>query len=698
MTMKSVDLPHLRSVVLAGHAGAGKTTLAEQLLFRAGAITRLGRVDDGTAHLDFEPEEQKRRASLSLAVGTFEADGTRTSLVDTPGYPDFIADVIEGFAATDGVLFVMDASTGVEAGLEHAVALGRSTGTAACFFINKCDRENADPSAALDTLRSTFGNKIAPIHLAIGAAETFEGYVDLVHRKAWKLEGGKEVEIAIPDALAGEVARRRDQLLEAAAEADDDVLTKYLEGEEISDPELEACLRKGVKDSVLAPVLVGSATKGMGLRALLDAIVRYLPSPADEAPVKATDKPGATVEVPADESGPLLARVFKTTADPFVGRLTYMRVLSGTLRSQAHVWNSTRSEDERIGQLLLLHGKEQEPIGELKAGEIGAVAKLSVTETGDTISVREKPLTLPPLEFPAPSLTVAIEPQSKGDLDKMGPALSRMLEEEPTVRLERSTTGEQVLVTMGEAHTAVIIERLKRKFGAAIATHTPRVPYKETIRGKTQVHGRYKKQTGGHGMFGDVWLELEPNPDGGVEFAERIVGGSVPKGFFAGVEKGIREAAEGGVLAGYPLSDFRATLYDGSFHAVDSNEMAFKIAASMALKDGVQHAKPALLEPIMAVEIRVPETYMGEVNRDLNGRRGRVLGMDTAGDMQVISAHVPLAEMSNYATELRSLAQGRGSFTMSLDHYDDVPGHIAEKVIESHRKEIESAGGHVPGH
>ena len=698
MTMKSVDLPHLRSVVLAGHAGSGKTTLAEQLLFRAGAITRLGRVDDGTAHLDFEPEEQKRRTSLSLAVGTFESDGTRTSLVDTPGYPDFIADVIEGFAATDGVLFVMDASTGVEAGLEHAVALGRSTGTAACFFINKSDRENANPSAALDALRSTFGNKIAPIHLAIGAAETFEGYVDLVHRKAWRLEDGKEVEIPIPDALADEVARRRDQLLEAAAEADDDVLTKYLEGEEISDPELEACLRKGVKDSVLAPVLVGSATKGMGLRALLDAIVRYLPSPADEAPVKATDKSGDTIEVPADESGPLLARVFKTTADPFVGRLTYLRVLSGTLRSQAHVWNSTRGEDERIGQLLLLHGKEQEPIGELKAGEIGAVAKLSVTETGDTISVREKPLTLPPLEFPAPSLTVAIEPQSKGDLDKMGPALARMLEEEPTVRLERSTTGEQVLRTMGEAHIAVIIERLKRKFGTAIATHTPRVPYKETIRGKTQVHGRYKKQTGGHGMFGDVWLELEPNPDGGVEFAERIVGGSVPKGFFAGVEKGVREAAEGGVLAGYPLSDFRATLYDGSFHPVDSNEMAFKIAASMALKDGVQHAKPALLEPIMAVEIRVPEAYMGEVNRDLNGRRGRVLGMDTAGDMQVISAHVPLAEMSNYATELRSLAQGRGSFTMTLDHYDDVPGHIAEKVIESHRKEIEAAGGHVAGH
>ncbi len=698
MTMKNVDLPHLRSVVLAGHAGSGKTTLAEQLLFRAGAISRLGRVDDGTAHLDFEPEEQKRKASLSLAVGTFEADGTRISLVDTPGYPDFIADVIEGFAAADGALFVMDASGGVEAGLEHAVALGRSTGTAACFFINKCDRENANPTVALDALRATFGDKIAPLQLAIGAADTFEGYVDLVHRKAWRSEGGKEVEIPIPEALAAEVAKRRDQLLEAAAEADDDVLTKYLEGEEISDPELEACLRKGVKDSILAPVLVGSATRGIGLRALLDAFVRYLPSPADEAPVATTDKAGLTVAVSADESGPLLARVFKTTADPFVGRLTYLRVLSGTLHSQAHVWNATHGEDERIGQLLLLHGKEQEAIGELKAGEIGAVAKLSVTETGDTLGLRDKPLTLPPLAFPAPSLVLAIEPQSKGDLDKMGPALARMLEEEPTVRLERSATGEQTLRTMGEAQTAVIIERLKRKFGAAIVTHSPRVPYKETIRGKTQVHGRYKKQTGGHGMFGDVWLELEPNPDGGVEFAERIVGGAVPKGFFAGVEKGIREAAEGGVLAGYPLSDFRATLYDGSFHAVDSNEMAFKIAASMALKDGVQHAKPALLEPIMAVEIRVPEPYMGEVNRDLNGRRGRVLGMDTDGSIQVISAHVPLAEMGSYAIELRSLAQGRGSFTMTMDHYDDVPGHIAEKVIETHRKEIEAAGGHVAGH
>src|SRR6476659_3976699 len=343
MTMKSVDLPHLRSVVLAGHAGSGKTTLAEQLLFNAGAIPRLGRVDDGSAHLDFEPEEQKRRASLSLAVGTFETDGTRISLLDTPGYPDFVADVIEGFAAADGAIFVMDASGSVEAGLEQAVALGRSTGTAACFFINKSDRENADPTAALDALRSAFGEKIAPLQLAIGSAESFTGYVDLVHRTAYSWEGSKETEIPIPPELEGEVARRRDQLLEAAAEADDDVLTKYLEGEEVSDPELEACLRKGVKDSVLAPVLVGSATRGIGLRGLLDAIVRYLPSPADEGPVTAHEpKSNDPVEVAPDPSGPLLVRVFKTAADPFVGRLTYLRVLSGTLHSQAQVFNATK--------------------------------------------------------------------------------------------------------------------------------------------------------------------------------------------------------------------------------------------------------------------------------------------------------------------------------------------------------------------
>jgi elongation factor G len=690
MTTRNIDLPHLRSVVLAGHAGAGKTTLGEQLLHRAGAVTRLGKVDDGTSHLDFEPEEQKRRESLSLAVATFESDGTRVTLLDTPGYLDFVAEVISGFEAADGAILVTDATGGVEAGLEQAVALARGTNTAACFFINKCDKENADPTRTLDALRAAFGNKIAPLHLAIGAAHDFTGYVDLVHRKAYTWQGGKEVETEIPAGMADEVARRRDQLLEAAAEADDDVLTKYLEGEEISDPELESCLRRGVKDSILAPVLVGSSATGIGLQALLDAIVRYLPSPADEGPAKAIDKGGATVEVAPDPNGPLLARVFKTAADPFVGRLTYVRVLSGTLHSQGHAWNAGRGAEERLGQLLLLHGKEQEPTAELKAGEIGAVAKLTVTATGDALSAKEKPFTLPPLSFPEPTLIMAIEPQTKTDLDKMGPALQRMLEEEPSARVERSEAGEQILRTLGDAQAAVIIERLKRKFGAAILTHTPRVPYRESIRGKANAHGRYKKQTGGHGMFGDVWIEIEPNPGGGVEFAERVVGGSVPRNFFPGVEKGVRETAAEGVLAGYPLSDFKATLYDGSFHTVDSNELSFKIAASMALKDGVLAAKPVLLEPIMNVEIRVPEAYMGDVNRDLNGRRGRVLGMDSSNGMQVINAQVPQSELFTYATDLKSMTGGRGTFSATLDRYDEMPAHLAEKVIESHRKDREA--------
>jgi elongation factor G len=692
MTTKSVDPALLRSVVLAGHAGAGKTTLAEHLLFKTGAVTRLGKVDDGTAALDFEPEEQKRRESLSAAVATFDDEGTIVTLVDTPGYPDFVAEVISGMAACDGALLVVDASGGVEAGLETAVAQARAWGRAACFFINKSDRENADPTAVLDALRAAFGTKIAPLQLAIGAAESFSGYVDLVHRKAWHWDGKHEVEIPIPAELAGEVARRREQLLEAAAEADDEVLAKYLEGDEISDPELEACLRKGVKESVLAPVLVGSATRGIGLRGLLDTFIRYLPSPADEPPTVAREpKSSDEVGLTPDPAGPLLVRVFKTAADPYVGRLTYLRVYSGTLRGQGHAWNANRAEDERIGQLLLLHGKDQEPVGELKAGQIGAVAKLTVTETGDTLTTKEKPLVLPEIVFPEPTLSVAIEPQTKADLDKMGAALQRMLEEEPSARVERSPTGEQLLVALGEAHIAVIAERLKRKFGAAIVTRTPRVPYRETIRARTQVEGKYKKQTGGHGMFGHVWLELEPNPGGGIVFAERVVGGAVPKGYFPGVEKGVREAAAEGVLAGYPLNDFKATLYDGSFHTVDSNELSFKIAASMALKKGVMDCKPALLEPIMAITVTVPEQYMGDVNRDLNTRRGRVLGMDSLGNgTQVVSAHVPQAELFTYATELRSLTHGRGTFRAELDHYEEVPAHVAEKVIEQHRKEVEA--------
>jgi elongation factor G len=685
------EISRLRNVVLAGHAGSGKTTLAEHLLAESGAISRIGRVDDGTASLDFEPEEQKRKLSLSLAAITFRHGDTSITLMDTPGYADFVGEVVSGITAADAALLAMDASGGVEAGLEKAIELARATRTAAIFVVTKCDRENADPMSAVDALRAAFGNKIAPLQLAIGAADSFAGYVDLVHRRAWSYEGGSRTEVPVPAELEDEVARRRDQLLEAAAEADDDVLTKYLEGEEVSDEEIEACLHKGVRESVLAPVMLTAAHRGIGVEGLLDGIARYLPSPAEQPPVTAIDAEGAAVEVAPDPDGPLVAQVFKTTADPFVGRLTYYRVWSGRIRSHDHVWNAEREEEERIGQVLRLKGKDTEPTDELAAGQIGAVAKLVHTVTGDTLSQRDRPLRLPRLEFPEPTLPVAVEPASKADLDKMSTALARLVEEDPTMRVERNAeTGEQLLWGQGENHIAVAAERLKRKFGTSIVTHVPRVPYRETIRGRTQVEGRHKKQTGGRGQFGHVWLEIEPNPGGGVEFTERIVGGVVPRQYFPGVEKGVRDVAEKGPLGGFPVVDFKATLYDGSFHTVDSDELSFRLAGSLATRRGLAEAGAVLLEPIMDVEVRVPEAYMGDVNRDLNTRRGRVLGMDSADGQQVVRAHVPQAELFTYATELRSLTGGRGTFRATLDHYEEVPSHVAQRIIEAHREDSAS--------
>ena len=695
--MKNVEAHRLRNVVLAGHAGSGKTTLAEHLLHGAGAIGRVGRVDDGTASLDFEPEEQKRHLSLALAVAALEHAEHRVTLIDTPGYADFIGEVIQGFAAADAALIAMDASGEVEAGTEKAVQLGRSTGAAALFVLTRCERENADPGAALDRLRASFGHKIAPLQVAIGAADSFRGYVDLVHRVAYTWQGDRVSEGAVPADLEDEVARRREQLIEAASEASDEIMTKYLEGEEITDAELETCVRDAVRQSVIAPVVVTSAAREIGVRGLLDTIVAYLPSPVERGAVAALDGAGKPVEVAPDPSAPLLLHVFRTTADPFVGRLTFFRVHAGTIRSHDHVWNPARGEEERIGQVLMLHGKDQEAVGELRAGEIGAVAKLTATLTGDTLTARERPLTMPALTFPAPTLPVAIEPQTKADMDKMGQALGRLVEEEPTVRVERQAeTGEQLLWAVGENQIQVLVELLKRKFGAAVLTHAPRIPYRETIRGRTQVEGRHKKQTGGHGQFGHVWLTIEPNPGGGVEFTEKVVGGVVPRQFFPGVEKGVRDVAARGPVAGYPVIDFRATLYDGSFHPVDSDELSFRLAASMATRKGLIDSGPALLEPIMEVEVRVPEAYMGDVNRDLNTRRGRVLGMDSeGGGIQVVRAQVPQAELATYATELRAFTAGRGTFSARLDHYEEVPPQIAQKIVEAHKKEeAGAAAGH----
>ncbi len=691
--MKPTSPDKIRNVALISHGGAGKTSLAEAMLFDAGAIQRLGSVDAGTATLDWDPDEQKRQQSVNLAIGSLEHDGVRVTLVDTPGYADFQADVVEALAAVDAVIVVVDASAGVEVGTEEVWKLADQRSLPRFVFVNKMDRENANYDAVLDGLKARFGPKIAPVYLPIGSADAFRGYIDVIEEHANVYEGGKHKEVPIPPEMEGVEHSRRDALVEAAAEASDELMMKYLEGEEISDAEIGAALHKGTREGSVVPVFVGSAAKNIGVRELLDMIVKHVPSPAEVGSRASAD--GKTIS--ADPKGPFVAQVFKTTSDPFVGRLTYFRVFSGTLSSQGHLFNATQKEEERIGNLLAVLGKEQENIPQVGPGDIAAVAKLTSTQAGDTlVADRSQAVELPTFAFPAPSLQVSIEPESKADLDKLGQALGRMLEEEPSAQVHRQDgTGETVLTAMGDAHVDVIVERLKRKFGASVKTGTPQVPYRESIRRGTKVDNKFKRQTGGHGQYGHVVIEFEPLETGtGFEFGDRIVGGVVPKQYIPAVEKGLREALDEGALAGFPIVDLKATLVDGSYHTVDSSEMAFKIAASQALKRAFTDADPILLEPILEIEIAVPDEYMGDVMGQLTAKRGHVLGMDSADGMQRLRAQVPQAEMFHYATELRSITQGRGRFTWHLDHYAEVPHNIAERVITDHQAKVATGDKH----
>ena len=691
--MKPTSPDRIRNVALISHGGAGKTSLAEAMLFDAGAIPRLGSVDGGTAALDHDPDEQKRRQSINLAIGTLEADGARITLVDTPGYADFQSDVIEALAAVDAAILVVDASAGVEVGTEEVWRLAEERKLPRFIFINKMDRENANYDATLDGLKSAFGPKIAPVYLPIGSAESFRGYIDVIEQHANVYEGGKPQEVPIPDEMrAGEEARR-EALVEAAAEASDELMTRYLDGETISDQEIETAVHKGTREGSVVPVFVGSALKNIGVRELATMIAKHIPSAAEVGGRTTTD--GKRVD--PDPAAPLVAQVFKTTADPFVGRLTYFRVVAGTLHAQAHLWNATHKAEERIGNILGLLGKDQVNMPQAGPGDIVAVAKLASTQIGDTlVADRTQSTSLPPLQFPEPSLQVSIEPESKADLDKLGQALSRMLEEEPCARVHREEgTGETILTAMGDAHVDVLVERLKRKFGASVRTGSPRVPYRETIRKPAKIDNRFKRQTGGHGQFGHVVIEFEPLPSGsGFEFGDKIVGGVVPKQYIPAVEKGLRETLAEGVLAGYPVVDLRARLVDGSYHTVDSSEMAFKVAASQALKRAFPEADPTLLEPILDVEVIVPDTYMGDVMGQITAKRGHVLGMDSSDGMQHLHAQVPQAEMFHYATELRSITQGRGRFSWKLDHYAEVPSTISDRVIADHQAKVEAGEKH----
>ncbi len=691
--MKPTSPDRIRNVALISHGGAGKTSLAEAMLFDAGAIARLGSVDAGSAVLDHDPDEQRRGQSINLAIGTLEADGARITLVDTPGYADFQADVIEALAAVDAAILVVDASAGVEVGTEEVWRLAEERKLPRFIFVNKMDRENANYDAVLDGLKTKFGPKIAPVYLPIGSAEAFRGYIDVIEQHANVYEGGVPSEVPIPDEMrAGEEARR-EALVEAAAEASDELMTRYLDGETISDEEIETAVHKGTREGSVVPVFVGSALKNIGVRELAAMIAKHIPSAAEVG--ERTSSDGKRIE--PDPAAPFVAQVFKTTADPFVGRLTYFRIVAGTLRAQGHLWNATRKSEERIGNILGLLGKDQVSMAEAGPGDIVAVAKLASTQIGDTlVADRTQAVSLPQLQFPSPSLQVSIEPQSKADLDKLGQALSRMLEEEPCARVHREDgTGETILTAMGDAHVDVLVERLKRKFGASVRTGSPRVPYRETIRRSAKIDNRFKRQTGGHGQFGHVVIEFEPLPSGsGFEFGDKIVGGVVPKQYIPAVEKGLRETLAEGVLAGYPVVDLRARLVDGSYHTVDSSEMAFKVAASQALKRAFPEADPTLLEPILEVEVIVPDAYMGDVMGQITAKRGHVLGMDSSDGMQHLHAQVPQAEMFHYATELRSITQGRGRFNWKLDHYAEVPSTISDRVIADHQAKVGAGEKH----
>ncbi len=685
--MKPTSPDRIRNVALISHGGAGKTTLAEAMLFDAGAIQRMGSVDQGTATLDHDPDEQKRHQTINLGIGSLEHDGVRITIVDTPGYADYQADVVEGLAAVDAAIVVVDASAGVEVGTRSVWQLADERRLPRMIFVNKMDRENANFDSTLDQLKAAFGPKIAPVYLPIGSADGFRGYVDVIEQHANVYEGGAPKEVPVPDDMRSTEESRRDALVEAAAEASDELMMKYLDGETLSDTEITTALHKGTREGSVVPVFVGSALKNIGVRELITMIVAHIPSPAEVAPRTAADG----TEISPDPAAPFVAQVFKTTADPFVGRLTLFRVLSGTIHSQAHLYNATRHEEERIGNLLTLHGKEQEPIAQAGPGDIVAVAKLATTQIGDTLTAdRSHAVELPAFSFPQPTLQVSIEPESKADLDKLGQALQRMLEEEPSVRVHREDgTGETILTAVGDSQVDVLVDRLKRKFGASVRIGTPRVAYRETIKSPARIDNRFKRQTGGHGQFGHVVIEFEPNPGGEFEFGDRIVGGVVPKQYIPAVEKGLREAMAEGVLAGYPVVDLKATLVDGSYHTVDSSEMAFKVAASQALKRAFAEANPSLLEPILEVEVIVPDEYMGDVMGQITAKRGQVLGMDSADGMQHLRAMVPAAEMFHYATELRSITQGRGRFAQKLDHYAEVPHNVAEKVIAEHAASAE---------
>lgn len=660
----------IRNVALIGHYGSGKTTLAEAMAFRSGAIKRLGNVDDGTTVSDYDPSEVERHMSLNLALLPLEWKGHKINILDTPGYMDFGGEVKAALRVADAAVVTVCATNSVEVGTEVAWAYSREADVPAIVAVGKMDRENADFGKTLSDIQSKLSSRCVAIHLPVGAQSDFRGYVDLVTMKA--IVQGDELDV--PAELNDQALALRENLIEIVVEADDDLMTKYLDGEELSTSEIQGALRRATSERIAVPVIVLSASKNTGVDTIMDTLCSLLPSPLE--------RQVAAAQVECDPSGAPLALVFKTTADPFTGKVSYFRVFSGEIASNSQVANLSRGSMERIGQLFVPMGKHQTTVSKVTAGDIGAVAKLGVTATGDTLGAKDHKA-LAGIVFPKATYSMAVHPESKGDLDKMSTILPRMIEEDPSLVLKRDPdTGENLLSGVGDTHLEVVKDKMSRKFGVKVVLTPPAVPYKETVTVPTKAEYKHKKQTGGHGQYGHVLLELQPLPKGGgFEYETKIVGGAIPSNFLPSVEKGINEARHEGVLAGFPLVDIKVIVYDGSFHPVDSSDIAFKIAAAQALKKGLQQGQPVLLEPIMNVSISVPEGMTGDVISDLNTKRGRVQGMNPGGGYNVISAQVPYSELLRYAIDLRSMLQGRGEFDMEFSHYEEVPAHLSQKII-----------------
>ena len=686
--MKSYPVTKIRNIGFFSHGGAGKTSLAEALLLTAGAVDRMGKTVEGSSHLDFDPEEVKRGISITTGLAPIEWKDCKINLLDTPGYLDFVGEVAAAMRVVDTAVILVDAVSGIEVGTEIVWEYAEKANIPRVIIVNRMDRENANFAKVVENLKAQFGTRLAPLMLPVGEQTAFKGLADIVKGKSYiygDASGKKITEEGIPADLESQLANYREMLVEAAVEADDDLMMKFLEGEEITDEELIGAIRLGIISSKLIPIICASGTKNIGSVQILDTIAEYFPSPLDRPKVEAINDKDELVELSYDPDGPLAAIVFKTMADAFVGKLTVFKVVSGTLKANSTIWNVNRNRPERVGPLLLLFGKTQITVNELVAGDIGAVAKLQDTTTNDTLCEKDKSLKLSPIEFPHPSLSTAVEPKAKGDEEKIGSGLIRLAEEDPTFFVRKDAETAQTVITgMGDLHLEVILGRLLKKFGAGVNQVDIKLPYRETIRGKVRIEGRHKKQSGGKGQFGVVVLEMEPNE--GYEFVDKIVGGAVPRQFIPAVEKGMVECLAKGVIAGYPAVNLKVSLVDGAYHDVDSSEMAFKLATSIAFKKGFVQAKPVLLEPIMDVAVTIPDEYMGDIIGDLNKKRGRVMGMEPVGNgKQVVKAHVPQAELFKYATDLRSMTQGRGSFTMFFDHYEEVPASVAEAIIAAYK-------------